>query len=167
VAPVRRRIRPDTATIAETLEMCLSPEIADPVKNHLQTYFGVSGTHITGLRASSVKLPNNEESWPVVEWREGLETDVLAVYKVIAQGGPCGYLLHYGTGSGWLDRKRWRRSFLSWQVANINDLRDLFVVVQHVLGMLHWSAGGVPSLFLDDVPLERKVEEYHSPALTD
>jgi hypothetical protein len=119
--------------------MYLDLELVGPIAEHLQRYFQSQASRITGFRAGIVRLLNDDTIWPVVEWRENLDTDVLAVFKVTGSGAPCGYLMHYGEGLVWQDHKRWRRSFIAWQVVEMGDLGDLFVVVQHILGMLYWS----------------------------
>lgn len=67
--------------------------------------------------------------------------------------------MHYGDGIGWQSRKRWRRSQLTWQVPEIADLKDLFIVAQHTLGMLHWSDEDIVNLYYQDSPSNCSEEE--------
>ena len=154
---------PDTATIVEILLMYVSVEEVGPITGYLERYFRSGFRRITGFRAGVVTLLNDEKLWPVVEWREDYDTEVLAIFKVMGPGIPCGCLMHYGDGIAWLDRKRWRRSLLTWQVTVIGDLCDLFVVAQHILGMLHWSDEDIANLYLKDCPDNCSDEQYHSP----
>lgn len=139
--------------------MYLDPELVGPITEHLQRYFHSQTGRITGFRAGIVRLLNDDKIWPVVEWREGLDTDVLAIFKVMGSDAPCGCLMHYGDGIVWQDRKRWRRSFITWQVAEMGDLGDLFAVVQHILGMLHWSNEDIVNLYFKDSPIDCSDEQ--------
>jgi len=130
--------------------MYLNIELVGPITEHLERYFHSQASRITGFRAGSVRLLNDDKVWPVVEWRENHDTDVLAIFKVMGSGAPCGYLMHYGEGIVWQDRKRWRRSFITWQVSEMGDLGDLFAVVQHILGTLYWSDSDHVNLSLKD-----------------
>lgn len=154
---------PNRATIIETLAMYVSDPELGPITEYLEIYFGTSVRRITGFRAGVVRLLNDEKLWPVVEWREDHDTDVLAIFKVMGPGIPCGCLKHYGEGIEWLERKRWRRSVLTWQVAAIGDLCDLFLVAQHILGMLHWSQEDIVNLYVKDCPENCSDEQYYSP----
>jgi len=149
-------IRPDSATMGEILHSFLPPGKAKPVQDLLENYIAACHEHITGFKAGSVKLLNDEESWPIVEWREGQDTEVLGMFKVADQGVPCDCLFHYGTGK---DPKRWRQSVLSWQVSDTAHLAALFGVAQHVLGMLHWSEDNVVNMFLGAIPSEHTPEK--------
>jgi hypothetical protein len=143
----------DASDIFRTLSMALSFEEFFPIMEYLQRYFG-SGFHrrVTGFRAVVVTLFNDEKRWPIVEWRENDDTEVLAIFKVMGLGIPCGCLMHYGEGIAWLKSKRWRRSILTWEVSAIGDLCDLFVVAQHILGTLYWSDEDIVNLYLKDCP---------------
>lgn len=154
---------PNRATIIETLTPYVSDPELGPITGYLQTYFGTSWRRITGFRAGFVHLLNDEKRWPVVEWREDHDTDVLAIFKVMGPGIPCGCLMHYGEGIAWLERTRWRRSALTWQVTEIGDLCDLFLVAQHSLGMLHWSNEDIVNLYVKDCPENCTDEQYYSP----
>jgi hypothetical protein len=154
---------PNRATIIETLTPYVSDPELDPITGYLQQYFGTSLRRITGFRAGVVRLLNDEKLWPVVEWREDHDTDVLAIFKVMGPGIPCGCLMHYGEGIAWLERTRWRRSALTWQVTEIGDLCDLFLVAQHSLGMLHWSNEDIVNLYVKDCPENCTDEQYYSP----
>ena len=139
---------PDNKTMLEILLMYVGMEQAIPIVQYLESYFKLRLCRVTGFRAGGVRLLNDENVWPVVEWREGTETDVLAIFKVMGQSAPCMCLTHYGEGIVWQDRKRWRESQLTWQIAGIEDLCDLLVIAQHILGMLHWSEHDSANLHL-------------------
>ena len=157
---------PDTATIVEVLLMYVGVEEVGPITDYLERYFRSRFRRITGFRAGVVTLLNNEKLWPVIEWREDYDTDVLAIFKVMGPGIPCGCLMHYGDGIVWLERKRWRQSVLAWQITAIEDLGDLFVVAQHILGMLHWSDQDIANLYLKDCPENYSDKQCFSPLLS-
>lgn len=154
---------PDTTTILDILLMYVSFQEVGPIADYLERYFRSTPRPITGFRAGVVKLFNDEKVWPIVEWREGRDIDVLAIFKVMGSDAPCGCLMHYGNGIEWGVRKRWRESSLVWQVTAIVDLCDLFMVVQHILGILHWSNEDIANLYLKDCPENCSNEQYYSP----
>jgi hypothetical protein len=154
---------PDATTIFDILLMHVNFREVGPIADYLERYFRSTPSPITGFRAGVVKLFNDEKVWPIVEWREGHDTDVLAIFKFMGPGTPCGCLMHYGNGIEWGVRKRWRESSLMWQVAAIVDLCDLFMVAQHILGILHWSNEDIANLYLKDCPENCSNEQYYSP----
>lgn len=154
---------PDTKTILEILLMYVGFQEVGPIADYIDRYFRSTSRPITGFRAGVVKLFNDEKVWPIVEWREGPDTDVMAIFKVMGPDTPCGCLMHYGNGIEWGVRKRWRESLLEWQVAAIADLCDLFMVAQHILGILHWSNEDIVNLYLKDCPENCSNEQYYSP----
>lgn len=143
---------PDPEFIFSTLLTSLSIEDVFPILEYLQRYFRSGFRWVTGFRAAVVTLFNDERRWPVVEWRENNDTEVLAIFKAVGPGRPYSCLMHYGEGIAWLGHKRWRRSTLTWTVSAIEDLRDLFVVAQHILGTLYWSDEDIVNLYLKDCP---------------
>jgi hypothetical protein len=42
---------------------------------------------------------------------------------------------------------------LTWQIGEVDDLKELLVVAQHMLGMLHWSDKDILNLISRTVPL--------------
>lgn len=154
---------PDTTTILNILLMYVGLEEVGQIADYIERYFRSIPRPITGFRAGVVRLFNDEKVWPVVEWREGRDIDVLAIFKVMGPDIPCGCLMHYGNGIEWGVRKRWRESSLVWQVAAIVDLCDLFMVAQHTLGILHWSNEDITNLYLKDCPENCSNEQYYSP----
>jgi hypothetical protein len=143
---------PDTDFIFSTLWTSLSIDDVFPILEYLQRYFRSGFRRVTGLRAAVVTLFNDERRWPIVEWRENNDTEVLAIFKAMGPGRPYSCLMHYGEGIAWVERKRWRRSTLTWEVSAIEDLGDLIVVAQHILGTLYWSDEDIVNLYLKDCP---------------
>lgn len=139
---------PDRESIRDVLWERVSDIYMIAVVDQLANYFNHGNVNITdfpvtGLRAGLVNVPDSgsDEEWPVVEWRERRDTDALAIFKVNEQTSQCSWLLHRGEGR-WHQRGRWRRSFLTWYLADVQDLCDLLAVAQQDLGLLHWCESG-------------------------
>ena len=136
---------PDRESIRDILWEHVSDDIyMIAVVDQLANYFvhgdvNITDFAVTGLRAGCVNVPDSssDKEWPVVEWRECRDTDVLAIFKVNEQTSQCSWLLHRGEGR-WHQHGRWRRSFLTWYLTDIQDLCDLLAVAQQDLGLLHW-----------------------------
>ena len=43
---------------------------------------------------------------------------------------------------------------LTWQIGEVDDLKELLVVAQHMLGMLHWSDKDILNLYFQDSPMD-------------
>ena len=115
-------------------------EIAGPILEFLERHHANRPSPISGLRAGIVHLNRaNYTDFPLVQWQEGLETEVMALF-VVAEDGCCNSLLHYGEGITWQqDGKRWRREWLEWNVFDLTQLKSLFAAVKKLLGMQHWA----------------------------
>jgi hypothetical protein len=110
-----------------------------PITKFLDNQFRCSKTRITGLRASAVNTHKQSRVWPVVEWREGQDAEVLAVFRIDSQDSPCSYIIHTGVGIGWEgEGRRWRRSSLMWAVYEASQLKELFLAAQNLLGIPQW-----------------------------
>jgi hypothetical protein len=128
-------------------------DVALSIADGLQRHCHSTMARITGLKATVVyQLGDGGASWPVVEWREGDETDVVAIFKVEDATTPCGYLMHRGVGCWRTDGRRWRQSFLAWLVSNIAHLKELFQAAQHIFGILQWSNADLLTLYCEKSP---------------
>jgi hypothetical protein len=68
--------------------------VAVVITQFLQRHYLSRKNRITGLRAGTIPgLTPDDRECPIVEWREGNETDVIAIFKVDAQSR-CSCLLH-------------------------------------------------------------------------
>jgi len=133
--------RPDYSTIMATISGAL-PQHSLLITNFLENHFQNTKARVTGLRARAVNyFPGQVKPWPVVEWREDQDTDISLIFDIENQELPCSYLMHTGVGLGWHgEGRRWRKSSFMWFVAEVHQLKELFVAAQQILGVLQsWS----------------------------
>ena len=138
---------PSLITIAQVISS-VAAHFTMPIARLLESYYrSQSSTTISGLRASSVNLFNEQISpWPVVEWIEGADIYVTAVFKT--DHPTLCYILHFGVGSRWeVEGRHWRQSSLAWVVADVDHLRDLFTAAQRILGLVSLSDAEVINLY--------------------
>ena len=163
IATVPNRKQPSRDTIVEILsDGGIEGVELEWITEYVIKYFQLTpNRRITGFRAVFTLLTGEIRGWPVIERREGYDTEVLAIFKVEVQTARGCCLMHYGDGIGWHDRKRWRRSVLTWQIGEVDDLKELLVVAQHMLGMLHWSDTDILNLYFQDSPTDCSDEESY------
>ena len=119
----------------------VSPLQARRILLTLEQHFIQNNTCVTAFRASVVYSFTNETcSWPVIEWREGTDTETMAIFLLNDEGTVCSWLMHYGYGTNASeDGGRWRSTSISWCVGEIVHLKSLFEAAQHLLGILQWA----------------------------
>ena len=113
---------------------------------------------MTAFRATVVyPLINNENSWPVVEWKEDEDTEVIAIFHI--QNEPdgvdaCSWLMHSANGVHTEENatSRWKRSSIEWSVRQLGHLKTLFGAAQHVMGILEWSVADALPLYCQSRP---------------
>jgi hypothetical protein len=136
------------APLETVLSSQIQPELVQPIILWLLQYSQSEDRLITDWRASTIhSLASNESSWPVVLWTEN-NTNVMAVFKV--DNGVVGCLMHSQEDS------------LSWQVADIDDLRILFGAAQHMLGVLQWTLQDIVEVYAGVTPQDESDERYFS-----
>lgn len=133
---------PDQKAIRAVLCKHVSEDDMAPMMDQLTNHFTINNVDVsefavTGLRAGRVKVPGTDEKWPIVEWREREDTDVMAIFKIHKQNSQCSWLTHRGEGR-WHREGRWRQSSLTWYLSDIPDLCDLLTVAQQDLGIRQW-----------------------------
>ena len=121
---------------------------------------------LTEFRASVVyPFTDNERFWPILEWREGDDSDGMAIFDVSddPEGEcSCSYIIHYGVGSE-NNGSHWKRTSLVWNVTSVDVLKTLFQVSQHALGILQMPKADALTLYAaNDRSLEYTIEEYES-----
>ena len=134
----------------------------------LERHFREVTAPITGLRASILRpLSEDNYAYPVLEWKEGTETNVTSVFKVegVEDNGfprlPMSNLMLFGVGIGWQGGgRRFKQSCLEWEVVNMAHFRDLLQAAQNVLGIQHWAQPQQPTLYLAGDPECFSNEEY-------
>lgn len=150
----------DFSNIYQILANRTTPDIALSITDGLLRHIESTLAPITGLKVTVVYQFGNEgTSWPVVEWREGDETDVVAIFKVEDATTPCSYLMHRGVGCWKTGSRRWSQSFLAWFVSSISHLKELFQAAQHIFGILQWSNTDLLTLYCEQSPRAGSDEE--------
>ena len=133
----------------------------------LEHRFQQNNAHVTAFRASVVYSFTNERcSFPVIEWREGMDTEVMAIFLLDDQGTVCSWLMHYGYGTNTSgDGGRWRSTSISWCVGEIMHLKSLFEAAQHLLGILQWKPEDILNFYCKRDLGSGSEEQYFLPLL--
>ena len=145
---------------------CPSPEIATSIAHSLVTYMHSTKTHIKALRATPVyMLDNDEDSWPVIEWTASDGMAMLAIFHFndVAQLKDGGWLMHSGVADGGPEGSPWRHSRIDWNVGNVQHIRQLFKVAQHIFGVLLWPIASALKLYCGVDSEKSSVHEYKVP----
>lgn len=58
------------------------------------------------------------------------------------------------------DRQYWRQSRIDWNVADIEHLKLLFGVAQHILGLLEWPIADALKLYRHINSSDHSISEY-------
>ena len=93
------------------------------------------------LRATPAYLFNREKSWLIIEWTECDGTNAIVIFHFEEDEPEQGsWLMHSGQVVSIEDTslRRWTKSRIDWNVANVRHLKTLFNVAQHMLGLLEW-----------------------------
>jgi len=98
-------------------------------------------TRIQALRASTMySLKRDESPWPIVEWRDNTGVIGMAIFD-FTDGNETdagGWLMHVGVGVGNGNEPGffWQQSRVDWSVQDMQVLKTLFLVAQHLSGIL-------------------------------
>jgi len=150
----------DYSRILSILFNKMGPEIALQITRSLHRHYLSNMAQITDVRATMIYNFKPEWTpWPVVEWREGDNTDVVAIFKVEDDVSPCSYLMHCGVGSWQEDGRHWMESSLVSLVSNFEQLKELFQAGQHIFGILQWSNVDLLALYCEQAPRDGSEEE--------
>ena len=128
--------------------------------------FETPDVHVTAFRVSILfALPNDDRSWPVVEWKEDNDKELMALFHFDEKSrcpGVCSWLVHYGAGilSDPTDEDRWTETSIAWGVTDMSHLKTLFGAAQHFLGILEWSPEVVLNLYCAIEPTTCSQTEY-------
>jgi hypothetical protein len=157
----------DTLTIQGMISQWTTHEAAKSITQSLAIYQETTNAHMTGFRASTIySFTSNGQSWPVVEWREDDDTEVLAIFDVephVVQTGLCSWLMHHGMGINQSkEPRRWKKTSISWSVLCISRLKVLFRAAQQLLGILGWSVEEAVRLYCQSSPEDCSSETYCS-----
>jgi hypothetical protein len=146
---------------------CASLEVASLINRSLMAYVSSRNARIKALRCSKVLwFTDDKTSWPLVEWVEDNGTSNLAIFHIEDPNEPRqgSWLMHSGLGvSDEASKNRcWENSRIDWDVADIDHLKTLFGVAQHVAGMLEWSVADAMKLYYERNTEEESASEYIS-----
>jgi hypothetical protein len=96
-------------------------------------------------------------SYPLVQWTEENRTEALAIFYFDDGDAPeqGSWLMH----SGKLENGLWKNAKLDWNVSDIEYLKRLFGVAQHLSELLEWPITDVLQLTNKSSKL-KSVEEY-------
>ena len=143
----------DMQTMIAEVSRWTTPDVGRQIVNFLQKRFEATGAQVTAFRANII-YPIEEEglAWPVVEWKEGVDTEALALFYIDEESpsGVCSWLIHHGQGI--VDHsdngtKRWKQATISWNVADMDHLKSLFRAAQNLWGVLGWSTDDIIQLY--------------------
>jgi hypothetical protein len=131
-------------TIFDAISEWTTSERALIIAKSLWKYFETQHIHVTAFRVSILfAFLNDDRSWPVVEWKEGNDIEVLALFHFDDKSrnpGVSSWLVHHGDGilSDPTDDARWTKTAMAWGVTDMSHLKILFGAAQHFLGILEW-----------------------------
>src|SRR5271154_6061405 len=139
--PLPQETPTDHDSVFTMISTWVSQRQARRIVQALEQHLSQNTTQVTAFRASVVYSFTNETCfWPVIEWREGIETEAMAIFLVDNEGTVCSWLMHYGYGTNASEGGgRWRSTSISWCVGEIVHLKSLFEAAQHLLGILQWE----------------------------
>lgn len=132
-------------TIIKAISAWTTSERALAIAKSLEKYFETFGVQATAFRVSILfAFHNDDRSWPIVEWKEGNDKEIIALYHFDDKSrytGVCSWLMHYGTGisSDPTNEARWTEASIAWGITDISHLKTLFGAAHHFLGILKWS----------------------------
>ena len=139
-------------------------DVAIALDHAIQRHLESTKAQIHQFRASVVyPFADDDFSWPVLEWTEGEDTEVLAIYEIDlkSEGERCSWLMHYGFGrSIQSEGQPWKKAMISWNATNMGDLKTLFRVSQHLLGILEWPNTDIFQLYCQEGDGNCSNEEY-------
>jgi hypothetical protein len=154
--------------ILKTIRVCCATTlpiaflVTRAVVMHLQS----TKAQMTALRATAAyPLIDDASSWPVVEWKEDDDTEVLAIFHIdedVEEPESCSWVTHTGVGPCKDDDKtqrRWRKSSIAWNVGHLGHLKTLFGAAQHILDLLEWSVADAFVLYCQSDPEDCSTEE--------
>jgi hypothetical protein len=150
-------------TIRNAISAWTTSERTDTIAKSLLKRFETPGVHVTGFRVSVLfAFLNDDRSWPVVEWKEDNDKELMALFHFDDRPGVCSWLVHYGAGilSDPTDEARWIERSIAWGVTDMSHLKTLFGAVQHFLGILEWSPEVALNLYCAIGPTTCSQQEF-------
>jgi hypothetical protein len=157
----------DGKNVAEVFELvlrCAGADMAIPIMEYLQRHaIWRDGRirEVAGFLIHTLNTFAGEDPLPLLKWREGEDTDVMAIFKVDKVTGLCSCLMHYGVERCWKPNgKRWKNSSMAWVAKDLKIMRELFIAAQHVWGLLRESNAEILRLYSNNGHANRSMNEY-------
>lgn len=164
----------DKSEVRAIIASYTSDQVADCVDRCLQRHVKATGARIGGLRASVVYPFTGDIPCPILQWKEGDLTEVMAIYLVEpdnrletdAELHDGSWIMHFGRGiTLHADGHHWENAFIAWSVTEMSRLKRLFQTAQHLFGILEWSKEDAYRLYCGQGSEECSDDEYLSPWL--
>jgi hypothetical protein len=159
---------PEKSKIKDIIASYAGEEAANCVNQCLQWHMEATGACIKSLKASVVYPFTGDNPCPLLQWREGNDMDVMALYLVEPNnrvgtdpelhGGS--WIMHFGRGiSSDIHGHHWENSFVAWRVTEMSYLKTLFQTAQHIFGILKWPKEDAYRLYCEQGAEECSTEE--------
>ena len=156
-----RLVLSDVNSRQEMLRNCTSDAVAITLER-LIGFISANASSIRGFRASAVyPLANSGPSWPLLEWTEGEDTEVMAIFELngVTDLAECNWLVSCRYNSHGPSGGQGRSGSVNWRVTQLRHLKMLFEVAQHLSGILAWSPEDTHRLYCDR-SFQRTGEKY-------
>jgi hypothetical protein len=154
----------DYDTICKAVSAWTTTERSISIAKSLWKHFEKPEVHITAFRVSVLfAFVNDERSWPVVEWKEDNDKELMALFHFDDQNPRSevgSWLVHYGAGIS-TDEARWSVTSIAWGVTDMSHLKTLFGAAQHFLGILEWDPQVALHLYCGTEPLNSPSEQEY------
>ena len=141
--------------------------MAAAISDMLQMHLRSSGASLETLRANPLYLLIRdpiESSYPVVEWRESDGTESVAIFYMDYQEEcvrcKVSWLMHsviHNDGNRNQGQLR-----LNWSVSDISHISKLFILSNHLLGVLQWTQEDILNLYCHQNFGDCELSEYNS-----
>jgi hypothetical protein len=153
----------DYETIHKAISAWTTSERSTSIAKSLWKHFEKPEVHVTAFRVSILfAFVNDDRSWPVVEWKEGNDKELLALFHfddAHPRSEVGSWLVHYGAGIS-TDEARWAVTSIAWGVTDMSHLKTLFGAARHFLGILEWDPPVALNLYCGIEPSDPSDQEY-------
>lgn len=105
---------------------------------------------LLGFRASIVyPFESDEESWPILEWKESDGTNGLAIFEADEDSlESYSYLVHYErSDTRNFEGRNGNMPTMAWKVTDMSVLKTLFQAMEHALGILKMPKSDALALY--------------------
>ena len=127
----------------------MSAESIRPIADFLEPYFIFTAVTITNLGVWVAYTLQSSTPWPVIQWEEGPQTKVVALFKVETGKAIYSSLLYRSLDSGRRGVESTWISVLSWNLIAIDDLCGLLDAASEVFDMFMYLDPEKTTLLFD------------------